>query len=256
MSSTVPSADVAGSREALSSDLPRHVAIIMDGNRRWAEQKGLPVAEGHRAGAEAARTILRAVAEQDIQVLTLFAFSSENWGRPQAEVNALLSLFSRYLRREIDELQREGASLSFIGEYADFGKKLQKQMRLAEEATAAGGRQLVVAVGYGGRWDIVQAAKHIARQVAAKEVQLDEIDEDFFQRQLCTGTLPEPDLCIRTGGEQRISNFLLWQCAYAELYFTDVLWPDFGPGDFTRALQDYAGRQRRFGRRVPQQSDA
>ncbi len=252
MSSAAPQAGATGSRAALSQNIPRHVAIIMDGNRRWAEQKGLPVAQGHRAGAEAARTVLKTCAAHNIQTLTLFAFSSENWGRPKAEVNALLSLFSRYLQREIDELQRQGVGLTFIGEYGALGENLREQMQKAEEITASGGRRLVVAVGYGGRWDIVQAAQRIARQAAAGELQPEAIDEEFFQRHLCTSNLPEPDLCIRTGGEKRISNFLLWQCAYAELYFTDILWPDFGSEDFAQAMQDYASRQRRFGRRVKQ----
>ena len=251
MSFVAPQADTTGPETKPAPHIPRHIAIIMDGNRRWAERQGVPVAQGHRAGAEAARAVLRTCAEHNIKILTLFAFSSENWGRPQTEVSALLSLFSLYLRREIDALRQEGVALRFIGEHSALGEKLTRQMREAEQLAAAGSdRELVVAVGYGGRWDIVQAARRIARQAAAGEVQPEEIDEEFFQRHLCTSGLPEPDLCIRTGGEQRISNFLLWQCAYAELYFTDTLWPDFSSEDFLTAVQEYAGRQRRFGRRA------
>ncbi len=234
---------------------PRHLAIIMDGNNRWAKQRQLPVSRGHRAGAEAARAILRSCARHGVEVLTLFAFSSENWQRPQVEVRGLLSLMNLYLQQELQALHEEQVRLRFIGDLEPFGAALRRQIEAAEQLTAENnGRTLVVAVGYGGRWDIVRAAQRIAEQAVQGQLDPAEITERRFAEQLCIADLPEPDLCIRTGGEQRISNFLLWQFAYTEFYFSDLLWPDFDEQALTRAMEAYARRPRRFGRRPESRS--
>lgn len=233
-----------------SAVAPRHVAIIMDGNNRWARRQGLPGRAGHRAGVEAVRGVLRACRQHRVEVLTLFAFSSENWGRPQPEVRALLALMARYLRSEVRELHKDGVRIRFIGQRSRFSERLKRLMRNAEyltrdnlQATA------VIAVDYGGRWDIAQAARRLAEQVAAGELQPEAIDETVLHREMSISDLPAPDLCIRTGGDARISNFMLWHLAYSELYFTSTLWPDFGELEFARALADYARRERRFGLR-------
>ena len=232
--------------------VPRHVAIIMDGNNRWARRQGLPGHAGHRAGVEAVRGVLRACRQHRIEVLTLFAFSSENWGRPQPEVRALLALLSRYLRSEVRELHKDGVRLRFIGERGRFSERLQRLMRNAEYLTCDNRvATVVIAVDYGGRWDIAQAARKLAEQVLAGTLQLADITESAVDREVAISDLPAPDLCIRTGGDARISNFMLWHFAYSELYFTNTLWPDFGELEFARALADYARRERRFGVRDP-----
>jgi undecaprenyl diphosphate synthase len=225
--------------------LPRHVAIIMDGNGRWAQARGRPRAVGHQAGVRAARRVIRACNRKGIEVLTLFAFSQENWQRPATEVSLLMRLFIRTLAREAKNLHQNNIRLRFIGDHGDFPPELQAEMQRATTLTAANtGPALVIAVGYGGHWDIVNAARKLA--AAGRD-----ITAAAMEAQLDTAGLPHPDLLIRTGGEKRISNFLLWQLAYTELYFCDTLWPDFGDAELDQALGWYAGRQRRFGR-VPE----
>ncbi|MES9811775.1 MAG: isoprenyl transferase [Candidatus Thiodiazotropha sp.] len=236
--------------------LPRHIAIIMDGNGRWAKKRGLPRYAGHPAGVEAVRGVVEACVELQIPVLTLFAFSSENWQRPQKEVNLIMDLFLRSLKKEVRRLDRNHVKLKVIGDRSAFATNLQAQIDEAEQQTASNqGLLLQVAANYGGRWDITQAAKRLAEQVQRGEIAPDQIDEERFSRHLCITNLPEPDLFIRTGGEQRISNFLLWQCAYTELYFTDLLWPDFNRKALDEALHDFSRRQRRFGRTGDQVRD-
>lgn len=231
---------------------PRHVAIIMDGNNRWAKRNGLPGPAGHRAGVEAVRSVLRACRNHGVQVLTVFAFSSENWGRPLPEVRALLALLSRYLRSEVRELHKDGIRLRFIGERSRFSTRLQRLMQQSEHLTAGNTEAtLVIAVDYGGQWDIARAASRLAEQVRAGELQPADITPELIDRHVSLSDLPPPDLCIRTGGDARISNFMLWQFAYSELYFTNTLWPDFGELEFARALADYSRRERRFGVRQP-----
>lgn len=235
-----------------STVVPHHVAIIMDGNNRWARRQGVSGPAGHRAGVEAVRGVLRACRDHGVGVLTLFAFSSENWGRPRHEVRALLALLSRYLRNEVRELHTDNVRVRFIGERARFSNRLQRLMSHAENLTLGNtGATMVIAVDYGGRWDIAQAARHLAERVARGELRVGEVDEARLGKAMCLGDLPAPDLCIRTGGDMRISNFMLWQFAYSELYFTPVLWPDFGELEFARALADYARRDRRYGLRDP-----
>ncbi|MEE4249573.1 MAG: polyprenyl diphosphate synthase [Alcanivoracaceae bacterium] len=230
-------------------DLPRHIAIIMDGNNRWARARGLPGAEGHRAGEQAVQSVIRAVAERGIEVVTLYAFSSENWRRPEDEVSHLMSLFLKALAGRVAELHDNRVRLRFIGERSAFSAELQQGMADAEALTSENDRMtVVVAVNYGGQWDIAEAAKALARQVAAGSLQVEEISAERLATAVCMADLPLPDLLIRTGGEQRLSNFLLWQAAYSELWFTPVLWPDFDAAMLDQALVDYAGRQRRFGR--------
>ena len=229
--------------------LPHHIAIIMDGNGRWARARMLPRTAGHKAGTDAVDAVVRASVKNRIGVLTLFAFSSENWSRPQTEVSLLLDLFLRALQSRIQELHRNNIRLRVIGERSAFSAKLQAQINAAEELTHANrGLVLNIAANYGGRWDIVQAARQIAQRVEGGDLAVAAIDDAVFASHLSLAGLPEPDLFIRTGGEQRISNFLLWPLAYTELYFTDVLWPDFDAAAFELALSAYAQRQRRFGR--------
>ncbi|MEW8313820.1 MAG: isoprenyl transferase [Candidatus Thiodiazotropha endolucinida] len=236
--------------------LPRHIAIIMDGNGRWAKKRGLPRYAGHPAGVEAVRGVVEACVELQIPVLTLFAFSSENWQRPEKEVNLIMDLFLRSLKKEVRRLDRNHVKLKVIGDRSAFATNLQAQIEEAEQQTASNqGLLLQVAANYGGRWDITQAAKRLAEQVQSGEISPDQIDEERFSQNLCITNLPEPDLFIRTGGEQRISNFLLWQCAYTELYFTDLLWPDFDRKALDEALHDFSHRQRRFGRTGDQVQD-
>ena len=228
--------------------LPRHVAIVMDGNGRWAQQRSLPRTAGHREGAKAARRVVRACGERGIEVLTLFAFSSENWRRPRPEVDVLMNLFLTTLRSEIRRLDETNVRLRFIGDPSAFSETLRKYMLEAERRTVANdGLTLVVAANYGGRWDIVQAARRISEEVRAGRLRPADITVDRFHHYTCLADLPEPDLFIRTGGEQRISNFLLWQMAYTEFYFTDRLWPDYDADDLESACAAFAGRQRRFG---------
>ena len=230
--------------------IPRHVAIIMDGNNRWANRRGLPGVAGHRAGVEAVRGVLRACREHGVAVLTLFAFSSENWGRPLPEVRALLALLSRYLRSEVRELHKDGIRLRFIGERGRFSRNLRRLMVQSEQLTAANqGATVVIAVDYGGQWDIAQAAQKLAQRVQEGTLQPLDITPELIDRNISISDLPRPDLCIRTGGDARISNFMLWHFAYSELYFTNTLWPDFDAAEFAAALADYSRRERRFGLR-------
>lgn len=228
--------------------LPRHVAVIMDGNGRWARRRAMPRHAGHRAGVKAVRATVEHSARLGIEHLTLFAFSSENWSRPTDEVSKLMSLFIEALQREVAELHRNNVRLEFIGNRAELGDGLNEKIAAAETETAENtGLHLVVAVAYGGRWDIVEAARHAGRRVAAGELSADEIDETALSAGLQLAGVPDPDLLIRTGGEQRISNFLLWNLAYAELWFCDVLWPDFREQHLDDAVAFFASRQRRFG---------
>lgn len=241
--------------------MPRHVAFIMDGNNRWAKQRGLPSAAGHKAGLESVRTVMRVAAEQGVEVVTLFAFSSENWRRPATEVSALMNLFLTALRREVKKIHKNNIRLKVIGNRSRFSSSIQEGIERAEELTAGNtGCTVVIAADYGGQWDIVQAAQALAGKVSAGEMALEDITPEVFQSQICLGDFPMPDLCIRTAGECRISNFLLWQMAYTELYFTDIYWPDFGREAFMEALADYQRRERRFGhtsnKKQPQSEEA
>ena len=231
-----------------TANVPSHVAVIMDGNGRWARARGKARHAGHRAGVKAVRATVEAAAERGVQVLTLFAFSSENWGRPQDEVSNLMGLFVEALRREVAELHRNNVRLRFIGALDQLSDGLQAKMAAAVEKTAHNtGLTLNIAVAYGGRWDIANAARSLARKAVAGDIDVDAIDADAVSGELQLANLPDADLLIRTGGEQRISNFLLWNLAYAELWFTDVLWPEFDKGEFDRALAVFARKQRRFG---------
>lgn len=233
--------------------LPRHVAIIMDGNGRWAQQRKLPRTAGHQAGVKAVREVVEFCGHKGIRALTLFAFSRENWNRPESEIGSLMELFLKALKREADQLAENHVRLRFIGDRSAFSAELRKHMALAEEKTAVNDeRDLIVAVNYGGRWDVVQAARALGKRIETGELKADQIDAGLLDAELSLAGLPEPDLFIRSGGDQRISNFMLWQLAYTELYFTDVLWPDFGREEMEKALAAYAGRQRRFGR-IPEQ---
>jgi undecaprenyl diphosphate synthase len=226
-------------------DLPRHVAIIMDGNGRWARHRRLPRIAGHRRGAEAVRAAMRACGELGIEYLTLFAFSSENWRRPAEEVALLMKLFKNALEREVDELHANGIRLKVVGDTRRFDPKIQQLIERGESLTAQNRRlTLTIAANYGGRWDILQAmSRFIQAYPGARE-----IHEELLAPYLAMSYAPEPDLFIRTGGEQRISNFLLWQLAYAELYFTETLWPDFDAAALDAAIASYRSRERRFGR--------
>ncbi len=220
----------------------------MDGNGRWAQQRRRPRIIGHRAGARAVRTCVEFCLDQGVGALTLFAFSSENWNRPQEEVGGLMKLFLGALEREVDELHRLGARLRFIGERARFDPALVARMQAAETLTAGNQRlHLTIAASYGGRHDIAEAARSLAEDVAAGRLRPDQVDEAALSARVALADLPAPDLFIRTGGELRISNFLLWQMAYTELWFTDTLWPDVDAATLQRALDDYTGRERRFG---------
>ncbi|XQE66156.1 polyprenyl diphosphate synthase [Pseudomonas sp. P3C3] len=236
-------------KQEASALVPRHVAIIMDGNNRWAKKRLLPGVAGHKAGVDAVRAVIEVCAEAGVEVLTLFAFSSENWQRPAEEVGALMELFLSALRREARKLKENAISLRIIGDRSRFHPELQAAMREAEQQTAGESRfVLQVAANYGGQWDIAQAAQRLAREVQAGHLQPEDITPGLLQGCLATGDLPLPDLCIRTGGEHRISNFLLWQLAYSELYFSDLYWPDFKHEAMRKALADFSKRQRRFGK--------
>jgi undecaprenyl diphosphate synthase len=231
--------------------LPRHIAIIMDGNGRWARARGLPRVAGHRQGAEAVRRTVTAAAELGIAYLTLFGFSSENWGRPSVEVLDLMGLLRHYLRGEVAEMHRQGARLRFIGQIDRFDPDIVALIAEAEALTRGNARvNVTIALSYGGRAEIVAAMRAIAHCVAAGELAAEDVSEELIARRLFTGGLPDPDLLIRTSGEQRISNFLLWQCAYSELVFTKTLWPDFSRRDLEAAIADYGGRERRYGARL------
>jgi len=229
--------------------LPRHVAVIMDGNGRWAKRRGLPRIIGHRQGVDALKNLLRCCDDWGIEALTAYAFSTENWGRPHEEVDFLMTLFERVLMRELEEMMEENVRIQFVGNLAVLPQSLQAQidrsMTLTKENT---GIRFTVATNYGGRQEILQAARAIATQVQQGQIQPNEIDEALFSRHLYTANICDPDLLIRTSGEMRLSNFLLWQMAYAEIYITDALWPDFDREEFHRALSDYQQRNRRFGK--------
>jgi undecaprenyl diphosphate synthase len=237
--------------------VPGHVAIIMDGNGRWAERRHLPRFAGHKAGVDALRTVVEACGRRGIAVLTVFAFSSENWRRPEEEVGLLMGLFLTALEQRVRELHANNVRLRVIGERAAFSGKLQERIEESERLTRQNtGLELVIAANYGGRWDIVEAARRVARAVQAGILKVEDIDPALFRAHLSLHDLPEPDLFIRTGGEQRVSNFLLWDLAYTELYFTETLWPDFGDEALDLALASFASRQRRFGRTSQQASQA
>ena len=232
------------------SRIPRHVAIIMDGNGRWAQQRGLPRVAGHKAGAEAVRRALQAAADRGVEVLTLYAFSSENWRRSEEEISDLTALMRFYLERELKTLEKEGVRLRLIGDYSAFGGELVERLERAVERTANNRRlTLVVALNYGSRAEIAGAARKLAERAAAGEIASSAVDEAALGAELQTRELPELDLLIRTSGEVRLSNFLLWQAAYAELLFLDMLWPDFDETSFSGARETYAARNRRFGGR-------
>jgi undecaprenyl diphosphate synthase len=234
-------------------NLPRHVAIIMDGNGRWAAARGLPRAAGHKAGLEPVRMCIKECARRDIEALTLFAFSSENWRRPREEVSSLMGLFLDALDREVGQLHENAVRVRVIGNRQTLGVRLQARISEAEALTAAnGGLKLQVAVSYGGRWDLLQAAQKLAHECARGALRPEEITEERFSAALALAGLAEPDLFIRTGGEQRISNFLLWDLAYTELFFCDKLWPEFDAGHLEAALAFFDERERRFGSTVVQ----
>ena len=225
-----------------------HVAIIMDGNGRWAKARGLPRVAGHRRGADAVRRVVRGAGELGIPVLTLFAFSTENWTRPADEVNDLMGLLRHYLRNELEELHKNGARLRVIGNRDGLAADIVRDIDEAQKMTHANARiDVNICINYGARDEILQATRSLARRVAAGELAADGIDEARFEQELLTAGVPDPDLLIRTSGEQRISNFLLWQCAYAELVFVDTLWPDFGKEHLEQAIAEFRRRERRYG---------
>lgn len=227
---------------------PRHIAIIMDGNGRWAQKRFMPRAMGHQAGVKTVRKIVEYCAHHKIEVLSLFAFSSENWRRPETEVSLLMALFMATLQREINKLDRNNIRLLFIGDRSAFPEKLQQKMAAGEAQTANNtALTLVIAANYGGHWDMCQAFQKINQKIVDGELSAQDINENLVNQHLSTAGLPEPDLFIRTGGEQRVSNFMLWQLAYTEMFFTPTLWPDFNQSTLEEAIQSFKGRQRRFG---------
>jgi undecaprenyl diphosphate synthase len=231
-----------------TAEIPTHVAIVMDGNGRWAQSRNRPRTFGHKAGLKALRKIVKHAGKTGIRELTVFAFSSENWNRPKKEVGRLMDLFMRALDRETRQLHENGVRIRFIGNLVAFAPELQKKIASAELQTAENGRMtLNVATNYGGRWDIVNAARKTAEAFASGRITMNDIDERFFASQVMLGETSDPDLFIRTGGEMRISNFLLWQSAYTEFYFTPVLWPDFTPTILDEAVATYQSRERRYG---------
>ncbi|GAA6184139.1 MULTISPECIES: polyprenyl diphosphate synthase [Alteromonadaceae] len=229
-------------------NIPKHVAIIMDGNGRWAKKKGKIRTFGHKAGVESVRSAVRFARQNGIESLTLFAFSSENWNRPAEEVGVLMDLFNFVLNSEAKKLNKNDVRLKVIGDTSRFDNKLVEKINKAEKLTEHNGALVLnIAANYGGRWDILNAAKSFAKQAVSQDLDIDSVDETDFNQFMSLAGQPELDLLIRTGGEHRISNFLMWQCAYAELYFTDTLWPDFDEQAFQLAVNDYSDRQRRFG---------
>ena len=231
-----------------NQSLPRHVAIVMDGNGRWAKQRFLPRLAGHKAGVDATRRIVEIAANRGIEVLSLFTFSSENWKRPSEEVEHILNLFLQALQSDSSQLHQNNVRLRIIGNISAFSPKLQEHIAAAEKLTASNtGLNLVIAANYGGQWDIFNAAKQLALQIEAGQLKAEAISPEILQKHLALSDLPHPDLFIRTGGEQRISNFFLWQLAYAELYFPAIYWPDFNEVEFDKAIAYFAKRQRRFG---------
>lgn len=233
----------------MTQNVPKHLAIIMDGNGRWATARGLPREAGHKAGAEALKKVARAIADRGIQYLTLYAFSKENWGRPQQEVDALMNLFRKYLKEDLTELSKQKAAIHFIGDRTRFPSDIQQQMAEWEKQNAPDAQlHLILALGYSGRDEITTAVKRLAEDVKTGILPSGSIDENLVSAYLATSEFPDPDLLIRTGGECRLSNFLLWQMAYTELYFTPVFWPDFDEKVLDEALTAYATRDRRFGK--------
>lgn len=229
--------------------LPRHIAVVMDGNGRWANERHLPRIAGHKAGVNATRKIVENCAKARIESLTIFAFSSENWNRPEDEVSGLMALFITTISAEVKKLHKKNVCVRFIGDRSRFAEKLQKSINESELLTKDNtGLHLNIAANYGGRWDVVNACKSLAAQVENKDISISEIDEEIFSEHVSLSDQSAPDLFIRTGGERRISNFLIWQLSYTELYFVDTLWPDFSDGHFNEALSWFAGRQRRFGK--------
>lgn len=228
--------------------MPQHVAIIMDGNGRWAEQRHKPRVFGHKNGVRAVRHAVRYAVQHHIKALTLYAFSSENWRRPKQEVGILMELFIAVLSSEVKRLHKNGVRLKIIGDTSRFSDKLQHKIKEAEALTASNeGLLLNIAANYGGRWDIVDTAKRLAEQVKAGKLDVNAIDEELFSNHTCLAGVPDPDLMIRTGGDHRVSNFLIWQAAYTELYFTQSLWPDFNDAEFAKAIACFQSRERRFG---------
>jgi len=235
--------------EQNTSAKPKHVVVVMDGNGRWAKKRLMPRTAGHHAGVKSTRKVVEASVKEGIQALTIFAFSSENWKRPEQEVSSIMELFVSTLQSEVESLHKQNVRVRFIGECSAFSEKLQQKIKAATQLTQGNtGLQLNIAVNYGGRWDVAEACKKIAAKVQAGEVNIADINAEMVNEHISLSELPEPDLFIRTGGEQRISNFLIWQLAYTELYFTDTLWPDFGSQQFQEALSWFEGRQRRFGK--------
>jgi len=229
--------------------MPKHIAVVMDGNGRWANKRHLPRAAGHKAGVKATRKIVENCVKHDVEALTIFAFSSENWNRPQSEVSNLMALFVTTIMSEVKKLHKKNVHVSFIGECSRFSDKLQSSISDAQTLTENNtGLQLNIAVNYGGRWDVVNACKSLVTAVQNNTISQQDITEDLFDSYVSLHNVSAPDLFIRTGGEQRISNFLIWQLAYSELYFVDTLWPDFSDSDFNAALNWFSGRQRRFGK--------
>ena len=236
--------------EPIPTDNPhplKHVALIMDGNNRWAKERGLSGIAGHEAGVERIRDILGAAKEKGVEALTLFAFSSENWNRPDLEVRGLMSLFASYLKKETNALRDDGVCLKVIGNRSQFSDRLKRIIREAEAATAAGKLTLYLCVDYGGRWDVANTAKRLALEVQTGRLRPTDISEELFGQYMQKDGIPDPDLCIRTAGDKRLSNFLLWQMAYTELYFTECYWPDFDGNALNVAIDEYHRRQRRFG---------
>jgi len=229
--------------------IPQHIAVVMDGNGRWAKKRLLPRVAGHKAGVNATRFLVESCANHGVKALTIFAFSSENWNRPEKEVKGIMSLFVTTLASEAEKLHKKNVRVVFIGDRSRFSESLQRAIKNAEQLTCHNvGLILNIAANYGGRWDIVQACKNLVEKSLSGDLSIEEITEDALTNEACLTGLPEPDLFIRTGGESRISNFLIWQLAYTELYFTDVLWPDFNKQALSDALDWYQSRQRRFGK--------
>lgn len=231
------------------SPKPKHVAVIMDGNGRWANAKGLSRVAGHRQGVNSVKALIKSCVAHDIKYLTIFAFSSENWNRPESEVSALMELLSNALETQVKKLNENGVRLNLIGDLDKFSPRIQELATTAQDETSANTKlHFSVAINYGGRWDITQACQKLAHKVADGELSADQISEQLLSEHLSTSDLPDPDLYIRTSGEYRISNFMLWQAAYSEFYFTDILWPDFNEDAFVEALLQYTDRDRRFGK--------
>lgn len=232
----------------LKPSIPRHIAIIMDGNGRWARERGLPRVRGHEEGAESVRAILRTCGEEGIEFLTLYAFSTENWKRPKSEVMALMKLLSFFLKKETPELNKQNVRLQAIGKLSDLPESCQRELRRAIEATAGNtGTTLILALSYSGRLEIIDGIKSLIREIELGHIDREMIDVEMFSKHLYTRDYPDPDLLIRTSGEMRISNFLLWQLSYTEIYVTQKLWPDFRREDLLAAVREYGNRQRRYG---------